>query len=156
MRYEVERRGLHQSDLGHAALATLGTLLIVLGAFFNFLQNGIQLVGAGAIITLIFSASKFYSDRREMRSRGIQERINKLQPTVYNPVITWAIQALDTITAKNPDEFVFYDCSAPKPSHTRGICSLGRSATQKSGPTNRFRYSMSTETPQVHFVMNTV
>ena len=93
--------------------AVSAAVFVLAGAFLNFLQSGIQIVGVGTVISLTLGTYKLLSDRKENIRRRRMEGIQRLQPKIYDPLLKWAVNAKREIERRGIDEVAFYVASPP-------------------------------------------
>lgn len=96
---------LHTSDLAVGTVGIASAFLVVLGAFLNLFQSGLQIIGLGTAISLCLTTAKLIYDRREDQRKKTSAGIQRLQPSVYNPILSWAVVAGRTLQAEPEAEF---------------------------------------------------
>lgn len=103
---------MHRSDLPVTAVWGSGAALILLGVF-NFAASQIQLIGVGTFISTSIGLYKFFSDRKFAKRNATNALIVRLQPKVYDPLYTWALN-LKRILGNQLD-MGFKDAAEPPP-----------------------------------------
>ena len=85
------------TELGVGIFGSVMAIFVLAGAFLNILQSGILIIGAGTAISLVMGWVRIVSDRRESARRVRSETIQRLQPTIYNPLIRWTVRAKEEL-----------------------------------------------------------
>jgi hypothetical protein len=80
-----------------ATIAALSTIV------YGIAVNLVQLVGAGAVIGVLFNLAKILNDRSVERRKRRNEGVQRLLPGVYTPLFMWAAKARRTL-AEQKDE----------------------------------------------------
>jgi len=105
--------------MGIGAVGVASAFFVVLGAFLNLFQSGLQIIGVGTAISLVLTTTKLIYDRREDRRRKTLSGIQRLQPSIYNPILSWAVVAKRTLENEPDGEFA-YSIGSPPDLSTNG------------------------------------
>lgn len=106
----------NEVGIGIAAIST--AVAVILGTFFDLFQSGIQIIGVGTAISLVIGSYKLIIDRRESKRRKKLEGIQRLQPNIYSPLLTWAVAAKKSLKEYGSDDI--YNYLGPGPTSLDG------------------------------------
>ncbi len=93
----------------HSDLSLIGTAIVGFGfILFGIITNVVQLVGIGAMVSIVFSLSKLLYDRRDDRRKKRDEEIQRLLPSIYQPLYSWATKMKQSLEQIGDGYFRFF------------------------------------------------